>query len=155
MCGKSSSRPFTVMVWSGSPPRVREKLYVRGERVNFHRITPACAGKAVRNYPNFLNDRDHPRVCGKSHGCLVGLLRKLGSPPRVREKLPTYRNYPRYSGITPACAGKAGRSLSKFRWNQDHPRVCGKSGIQISEHLEDTGSPPRVREKLRDCCRVV
>ena len=52
--------------------------------------------------------------------------------------------------IIHACAGKTMKLLSAARNLQDHPRVCGKNlkGLPPEEIKE--GSPPRVREKLKN-----
>ena len=69
-------------------------------------ITPACAGKTDFDMDKGLVDGYHPRVCGENNFCLAlgGLI--MGSPPRVRGKLPPVYPLKAWRGITPACAGK-------------------------------------------------
>ena len=69
-------------------------------------ITPACAGKtsSVKLSLNII--QDHPRVCGKNSFLTLGNAIGVGSPPRVREKLPETGEAGTKLGITPACAGK-------------------------------------------------
>ena len=89
----------------GSPPRVRELLFVRTSSSSAHGITPACAGITGRNQGKRGSSRDHPRVCGNYARNIGRHTRRLGSPPRVRElpKISTSRT--RTTRITPACAG--------------------------------------------------
>ena len=148
MCGKSRLLLFCVIEDTGSPPRVREKLYHARECAFNTGITPACAGKASIAKKNLSFQRDHPRVCGKSIKTLITKSENAGSPPRVREKhQPVYDTCSRL-GITPACAGKANRSSNIIRFRRDHPRVCGKSMSSSFQLRRLEGSPPRVREKL-------
>ena len=53
------------------------------------------------------------------------------------------------SGITPACAGTTRPNQFQMPPLQDHPRVCGNHGFLYYDGIEETGSPPRVREPLR------
>ena len=86
VCGKNATFPRFVTGRTGSPPRVREKLFNIQEQVRIFGITPACAGKTA---------------------CLLKWSNPiLGSPPRVREKLRGDLLNGVYCRITPACAGK-------------------------------------------------
>ena len=94
------------------------------------------------------SSKDHTRVCGKNSSESGRMRVELGSPPRVREKRPCPTRRVWNVRITPACAGKTCRFCSCTRCQGDHPRVCGKN---IPKNIQDgvnTGSPPRVREKL-------
>ena len=130
MCGKNIQKLTKTQGMWGSPPRVREKLKDPSTRMQWNRITPACAGKTPLSQCWFSWKWDHPRVCGKNVSCSLSRSNKGGSPPRVREKpLPSISSFS-FTGITPACAGKTLRMARKARWREDHPRVCGKnSGI--------------------------
>ena len=55
----------------------------------------------------------------------------------------------RYTGITPACAGKRTRPRRWVRPPRDHPRVCGEKFTDGSKEKLDKGSPPRMRGKDR------
>ena len=52
------------------------------------------------------------------------------------------------SRITPACAGKTYLEVTFDDEPEDHPRVCGKNLQGDWSGAWETGSPPRVREKL-------
>ena len=106
---------------------MREKLDKDCSSFFFDGITPACAGK--------------------TYCWLVPVGSRLGSPPRVREKLIVLITEKKPVGITPACAGKTNfKDIFLFNgW--DHPRVCGKNLLTRRTRNSCPGSPPRVREK--------
>ena len=66
VCGKNMALKNTVLIISGSPPRVREKRTRFPIEVLSHGITPACAGKTLVENLDFYSIWDHPRVCGKN-----------------------------------------------------------------------------------------
>ena len=71
----------------------------------------------------------------------------VGSPPRVRGKLPPSVIARPAVRITPARAGKTPTRSKHTRMSADHPRACGEN-----EHISRYpafcgGSPPRVRGK--------
>ncbi len=70
-CGKDC-RPFGMLLLpSGSPPLVRERLADLPDDNGMDRITPARAGKTMNSRYVFGQRRDHPRSCGKdSNGFL-------------------------------------------------------------------------------------
>ena len=149
MCGKNYCDDFSIVVPTGSPPRVREKPLYCLDCQRVRRITPACAGKtwSLQSCSNAI--RDHPRVCGKNSGKSFPSASTQGSPPRVREKrLSSLQGHSR-SGITPACAGKTPFLFYLENFFRDHPRVCGKNLLTTAGTSFSTGSPPRVREKLK------
>ena len=47
VCGEKSSVSRTPHIDLGSPPRVRGKGCADGQRTDYRRITPACAGKSI------------------------------------------------------------------------------------------------------------
>ena len=51
VCGKNISNALAILRWCGSLPRVREKLKLENMSEQDDRITPACAGKTLKN-PN-------------------------------------------------------------------------------------------------------
>ncbi len=53
--------------------------------------------------------------------------------------------------ITPACAGKTFQLSGIEVVTRDHPRVCGENIIDGCLHIEEMGSPPRVRGKPKTC----
>ena len=96
----------SLLVYAGSPPRVRGKAARRHAPTDQDGITPACAGKSYLSHKRFQLCRDHPRVCGEKNLDLSADMLRMGSPPRVRGKVVFFQS--------------ARRRL------QDHPRVCGE-----------------------------
>ena len=90
---------------------------------------------------------DHPRVCGKNCQNFRHTEIIRGSPPRMREKPLLQRWEITPSGITPAYAGKTVFFEEQVRFDEDHPRVCGKNYMQGELDFSSAGSPPRMREK--------
>ena len=88
-------------------------------------------------------------MCGKNLVNLLLVLKVLGSPPRVREKLDVMKDIAAQVRITPACAGKTDKVKFTIQCKKDHPRVCGKNEVRAVKFSYVVGSPPRVREKLR------
>ena len=86
MCGKNRQLGQNHVIYSESPPRVREKPLKEMCSYVETGITPACAGKTTVKHLSLKQSRGHPRVCGKSYGIQLQLAGILGSPPRVREK---------------------------------------------------------------------
>ena len=80
---------------------------------------------------------------------------RRGSPPRVRGKENHLAVIWYSHGITPACAGKRGRSASRPPPSGDHPRVCGEKIVYFSYHYPYMGSPPRVRGKVEQWAEML
>ena len=90
---------------------------------------------------------DHPRACGEKFAGPLLFLPQIGSPPRMRGKVPG-NLWPGLSvRITPAYAGKSFASDWHISRTRDHPRVCGEKdkAAEKAQHLR--GSPPRMRGK--------
>ena len=149
----------------GSPPRVRGEGKPGARPAPPPRITPACAGRRIRFIGSGGTVTDHPRVCGEKYyqRCYIDFL--SGSPPRVRGEddkckvftsdagsPPRVRGEDFYAhfgvkmrGITPACAGRSGRTGARSSSTWDHPRVCGEKTASTAPSFFLGGSPPRVR----------
>ena len=110
----------------GSPPRMRERLFLTNSCGVFDRITPAYAGKTLQIALCAFHIRDHPRVCGKDRIKLKLRSCLEGSPPRMRERLIIPIMQTGKLRITPAYAGKTALFDVIGYSHQDHPRVCGK-----------------------------
>ncbi len=86
-------------------------------------------------------------ACGEKWHSIRPVWLPVGSPPRVRGKGHSSLRCRLCVRITPACAGKSGRSSrTRSRWT-DHPRVCGEKGHRGLPLPPFVGSPPRVRGK--------
>ena len=74
------------------------------------RITPAGAGKTQVKYVHPLHLADHPRRCGENKHLFFRHVGSVGSPPQVRGKPFLTILGKLGTRITPAGAGKTGRS---------------------------------------------
>ncbi len=111
------------------------------------RITPAGAGKTNIIECYLFLKRDHPRRCGENRKLRLYIVKKGGSPPQVRGKLPVDLNEIAQQRITPAGAGKT-ISVSPFApAATDHPRRCGENPRSKLYIINFQGSPPQVRGK--------
>ena len=68
-----------------------------------------------------------------------------GSPPRVRGGGDAQGRRGHEPRITPACAGRSGRTVHTLTPPWDHPRVCGEEECSAPAPARWIGSPPRVR----------
>ena len=91
-------------------------------------------------------------MCGEKAPALVGVDRRIGSPPRVRGKGRIFPCRVSAQGITPACAGKRLCVVSRCPGLPDHPRVCGEKVVSFIFFHHYIGSPPRVRGKGLCAC---
>ena len=128
---------------------MRERPSAFGSAKSSRRITPAYAGKTCRLYFRQFLSSDHPRVCGKDWMIQALLTLLKGSPPRMRERPDQNIIIGKYEGITPAYAGKTSLPALANCCIRDHPRVCGKDITRKSVSLAERGSPPRMRERLK------
>ena len=147
VCGEKCLDGIAHGMIAGSPPRVRGKGNLSGPFYSRSGITPACAGKRVRQHRRAGGKRDHPRVCGEKGSRYREIIRSMGSPPRVRGKDAVLFYMADPVGITPACAGKSRFQSRPRPVAGDHPRVCGEKNITSRTKNSELGSPPRVRGK--------
>ena len=72
-------------------------------------------------------------------------INNAGSSPRVRgrRQAATQREHP--PGLIPASAGQTAPAISDTTPARAHPRECGADQPQLSKHLVQEGSSPRVR----------
>ena len=87
MCGEKSYTVAFVILYAGSPPRVRGKVMAFSSSDSAFRITPACAGQRLNMSAGYGDEWDHPRVCGEKAYSKVIAGSLWGSPPRVRGKV--------------------------------------------------------------------
>ena len=125
--GENHSKSLLLPVLAGSPPHTRGKQ--KGANiVNYaDRITPAHAGKT---FPSWLSPcffQDHPRTRGENSVLIHQIGALPGSPPHTRGKQPPVCSLQNGHRITPAHAGKTGRSHETNIMVQDHPRTRGEN----------------------------
>ena len=63
----------------------------------------------------------------------------------MRGEVGSKYNFTKYSGITPAHAGRSLSMLCRCKSEQDHPRACGEKYNPRKRLLNLPGSPPRMR----------
>ena len=113
--GKRKCVCQTALYTVGSPPPMRGK---DGDSVHSRlpfRITPAYAGKSFQTATTNAIHLDHPRLCGEKIFVFRSSAAFAGSPPPMRGKDKFLVCPFRFSGITPAYAGKRRRLVLKGR----------------------------------------
>ena len=88
VCGEKTDKLSKLFICQGSPPRVRGKAFACPQPRLVDGITPACAGKSCCSSRQPERKRDHPRVCGEKGSVQMSSVVMVGSPPRVRGKVP-------------------------------------------------------------------
>ena len=111
VCGEKSDVLQLLLLYAGSPPRMRGKGQGVSPAADVFGITPACAGKRSTRISSTLPPWDHPRVCGEKMVSMIPHRRSRGSPPRMRGKEQYRKDLLQHGGITPAYAGKRASSL--------------------------------------------
>ena len=128
---------------------MRGKLQIMQNHPVSDRITPAHAGKTTYIDNWLACGEDHPRACGENTLLRLKSLVTAGSPPRMRGKPLILGANSSMSRITPAHAGKTCREFLRIVPTRDHPRACGENHLYRSNLRAWTGSPPRMRGKLK------
>ena len=126
VCGEKPRVRAGLFRATGSPPRMRGKVTAIQPDERTSGITPAYAGKSRPDRRTDRHLRDHPRVCGEKAYFSLHSLSSWGSPPRMRGKGVQQIVFVFNNRITPAYAGKSGRTASENGALGDHPRVCGE-----------------------------
>ena len=75
-------------------------------------------------------------------------MRRLGSSPRMRGKLPAREIRRLPGGLIPAHAGKTRASVLLICSARAHPRACGENAAGPTRSFAVKGSSPRMRGKL-------
>ena len=155
MCGEKLFDLTAKVTDKGSPPRVRGKVILCGQDEVAVGITPACAGKRTRPRRWVRPPRDHPRACGEKPLHFFIQVSGPGSPPRMRGKAAGVFVLCPVCRITPAHAGKSGKSRLHDKAVRDHPRACGEKLLPLSVQTATRGSPPRMRGKGVLVCQLL
>ena len=149
VCGADVMAAAVVVAMPGSPPRVRSRL-AGGVFLDVEcGITSACAEQTTHSKHSHHHRTDHLRVCGADTDLQTETVHGLGSPPRVRSRLPSRASSATHGRITSACAEQT-RLMMRYRIDAgDHLRVCGADNTEQGRANRDAGSPPRVRSRHR------
>ena len=148
VCGEKVSAIHRESASLGSPPRMRGKVTSGMLFLAFIGITPAYAGKRQMARKAGRTKPDHPRVCGEKPLPDPERIFQVGSPPRMRGKVPPHCCFCPAHGITPAYAGKSLWLFCCVSLPSDHPRVCGEKKNSPFQFSVNSGSPPRMRGKV-------
>ena len=128
-------------MYLGSPPRLRGKGGITAYFPQLFGITPAFAGKSVKEKLSKGGGKDHPRVCGEKPMPMPFTVVVLGSPPRIRGKVNDLHSGRKLVGITPAFAGKSWPCGSGSA-------LRGEKRKLVISCILAGGSPPRLRGKV-------
>ena len=134
-CGENSVEFTALDLSKGSPPHLRGKPPSRHTISMLHGITPAPAGKTLRQVYRREQRKDHPRTCGENLTNSEGYGREQGSPPHLRGKHTDISMSDGAIRITPAPAGKTILCVKKCIIIKDHPRTCGENRYSHSYQL--------------------
>ena len=134
MCGADGIRRWYSGDASGSPPRVRSRLFDERAFGLFGGITSACAEQTDMEIVRSLEPWDHLRVCGADGFFERFVSQDMGSPPRVRSRQGGRIRYYRHAGITSACAEQTAGSTAFAAPARDHLRVCGADEFPARYH---------------------
>ena len=87
LCGEKCGFSRILAAVKGSPPPMRGKVSTIEQNAPAIGITPAYAGKSIKNELFAWNKQDHPRLCGEKLFNNVHQNFRLGSPPPMRGKV--------------------------------------------------------------------
>ena len=146
--GKDKFRYSKIKRQTGSPPLAREGLYSSNRKSYIHRITPARAGRTLKEMSREIRQEDHPRSRGKDFEFLLHCPRQPGSPPLAREGQLNCLTHIHRHRITPARAGRTQSGCTTWCEKKDHPRSRGKDLPSFNPGYCISGSPPLAREGL-------
>ena len=93
-------------------------------------------------------------MCGEKASTAGHCSANTGSPPHVRGKGQSILPLHQRDGITPACAGKSTIGGTSGLANGDHPRMCGEKQRTHRCAGDHGGSPPHMRGKGRNGCKL-
>ena len=115
VCGADTGRTCPGFPRWGSPPRVRSRLVHEVVSLGNSGITSACAEQTI--WPNVSScpSPDHLRVCGADTDTAEWAKGKVGSPPRVRSRLPDDLAGRVDLRITSACAEQTPAAYARNR----------------------------------------
>ena len=126
---------------------MRGKEFTNGGRAKSVGITPAYAGKRIKEICVSYEYGDHPRLCGEKLNSGSKCKFQSGSPPPMRGKGRHCQIKILCHGITPAYAGKRVYLAPARLLVRDHPRLCGEKDTYDDSKSAAAGSPPPMRGK--------
>ena len=131
----------------GSSPLTRGKLQFRPSASRAGRLIPAHAGKTQRRDDGRRRDEAHPRSRGENPSTLPRCIRRIGSSPLTRGKLPSRQPFQFSLRLIPAHAGKTTRRYLDRCGSAAHPRSRGENISATLISRPERGSSPLTRGK--------
>ena len=154
-CGEHLRKSKNLTQREGSSPRLRGTLLVACSTHFRSGIIPALAGNTHRRSLLAHGSGDHPRACGEHASLEDGMVKTVGSSPRLRGTRGCARHRVWRGGIIPALAGNTPRQRDRTGTRWDHPRACGEHLETMGPPTLDEGSSPRLRGTLAPhTCRI-
>ena len=111
MRGEDAMSVWIDFARTGSPPHARGRPSQEPSWCLESGITPACAGKTLRDGQTFPAGPDHPRMRGEDTSPGRRISVSTGSPPHARGRHNIVFDFAMKDGITPACAGKTSAQI--------------------------------------------
>ena len=129
----------------GSSPHARGTLIGWVSNFSQRGIIPACAGNTGTPWPEWLQQKDHPRMRGEHIPYQIGYRLEVGSSPHARGTLEAGAAHGWNLGIIPACAGNTSAIHGRANGARDHPRMRGEHIGEIFQFRSRRGSSPHAR----------
>ena len=133
----------------GSSPLTRGKPELDGHSVWRVGLIPAHAGKTMRPSGTRSAQRAHPRSRGENVGQVRRTGQLRGSSPLTRGKLEGAWGNLEAAGLIPVHAGKTPQRQTRSAAGRAHPRSRGENVDSSIAALNEAGSSPLTRGKLR------
>ena len=114
------------------------------------RIIPTCVGKTTEYNRKYVDEEDHPHLCGENSIASTASSCDLGSSPLVWGKQRFTFFVCKEVGIIPTCVGKTWNWNQYNRWCKDHPHLCGENSRTFLPESASLGSSPLVWGKHTD-----
>ena len=149
MGGENLARAVSVVRPGGSSPRGRGKLTLDDPGHVMRGLIPAWAGKTTGEPVDARHTGAHPRVGGENPPGSSRRGSGGGSSPRGRGKQGSVLKVCAMIRLIPAWAGKTSAFDAARSARAAHPRVGGENPQESGWNLENQGSSPRGRGKLR------
>ena len=115
VCGERAFSRSSGALMSGSSPRVWGTDGQRRVPRRIHRFIPTCVGNGPRARWRSMRSPVHPHVCGERPEKQAGVIRSLGSSPRVWGTERGHGRRRHRSRFIPTCVGN-GRRSAPSRW---------------------------------------
>ena len=144
-CGEHLKDERTLLIMSGSSPRLRGTFIMGVLGGRLIRFIPAPAGNIGLAFLSNGLTSVHPRACGEHWSAAAVLSYPIGSSPRLRGTYVVVLPSKERSRFIPAPAGNIHYHWTGYRACPVHPRACGEHEVDQIIHGVLIGSSPRLR----------